>query len=162
MKKTALFIFTFLMFMSCSRQNSGSNQQENSDRKFAWLIGTWSNSSPEGSLYEIWNVENDSALAGFNFMLVNNDTVFYERIRIEKSGHDWHYIPVVKNQNDGMPVTFTLISESDGKFIFENKLHDFPQRIVYFHKSTDSLHAWIEGMDKGKFRQEDFFMVREK
>jgi len=45
---------------------------------------------------------------------------------------------------------------------FENKDHDFPQRIIYKNTGQDSLYARVEGNDKGKFRKEEFAMRRNK
>jgi len=45
---------------------------------------------------------------------------------------------------------------------FENKKHDFPQRIIYSNIKSDSLYARIEGMDKGKYRAVEFRMGKEK
>lgn len=93
-------------------------------------------------------------------MVSGDDTLFSEDIRIFQKEHDLFYEPLVKDQNNGQPVLFRLISNVDGIFVFENAGHDFPQRIIYSNPAPDSLSAIIEGKDKGKDRIEEFRMKR--
>jgi len=41
--------------------------------------------------------------------------------------------------------SFTATSVTDTGFVVENPQHDFPQRIIYRRRGTDSLIARIEG-----------------
>ena len=66
----------------------------------------------------------------------------------------------VPDQNNAQPVTFRLIPSEKGVFTFENKAHDFPQRITYSNPVKDSIHAWIEGMVDGKPKRVDFLYKR--
>lgn len=60
------------------------------------------------------------------------------------------YSPTVTNQNNGQPVRFELISTTGHRYIFENKKHDFPQRVIYHLVSNNAVHARIEGTKNGK------------
>jgi hypothetical protein len=124
--------------------------------KMAWLEGNWYNSSAEAMMYENWHMVNDSLYSGNSFLIQGHDTVFSEKISLEIRNGKVNYIPSVGGQNDGKPILFSLADDHNGLFIFENKEHDFPQRIVYSHPHPDSLLAWIEGNDKGNFRKEIF------
>jgi hypothetical protein len=68
----------------------------------------------------------------------------------------------VSNQNNQQPVYFKLISKEDGRYIFENKEHDFPQRVIYHLVSNDAVHARIEGVRNGQERGSDFKYSRVK
>jgi hypothetical protein len=152
-----------LIFMSYScNEKTKAHEPHPLLGEMSWLIGTWKSSSPDGEFYEIWNAFHDSAYKGIGFMLVKGDTLFSEIISLELRGGELYYIPTVSGQNEGMPVSFKLISSTPGNFVFENKQHDFPQRIIYSHPSADSLHARIEGIQEGEFRKEEFAMHREK
>lgn len=59
------------------------------------------------------------------------------------------------------PVAFKLVSNTDGKLIFENPTHDFPQRIVYHPQGDGSLLVHIEGETKGRTRRLDFHYSRQ-
>ena len=62
-------------------------------------------------------------------------------------------IAVPENQNITL---FVLIEHSPKKFLFENKEHDFPQRISYeFHKDG-RMTAAIEGNVKGEIKLREF------
>ena len=125
-----------------------------------WMIGSWSNISSKGQLYENWIKTNDSVYTGKSFMVVKNDTVFSEMISLENRNGEIFYIPTVKNENNGQAVLFKLITSHNNEVVFENKAHDFPQRILYKNPVKDSLYARVEGMDKGVFTEEEFFMKR--
>jgi hypothetical protein len=149
-----LLSFIILLIASCSPKKNTVD--------FEWLIGTWSINTPKNKMFETWERLNDSTFKGFTVMIINDDTAYTESIAIEKRSDAWYYIPTVSNQNNNLPVEFKLVSTEDGKFAFENPQHDFPQRIIYSNPHSDSLHASIEGMHQGQFRQEQFTMVREK
>ena len=73
-----------------------------------------------------------------------------------------YYIPVVKNQNDGLPVKFAATTITKEKIVFENAQHDFPQVISYTKINKDSLVAEIAGTKNGKERKQVFPMKRVK
>ena len=72
------------------------------------------------------------------------------------------YIPTVKNQNAGLPVSFATKNISQTQLVFENQQHDFPQIISYTKINTDSLLAEIKGTKNGKERKEIVSMKRIK
>ena len=127
-----------------------------------WLIGQWSMVEKEKILYESWSKINDTIIAGASVMTMHGDTIYTEKLSIRLISGELFYVPMVSNQNNGKPIMFHLVSNEEGVFVFENKLHDFPQRIVYAHPKEDSLYAYIEGMDKGKMDKIEFPMVRVK
>jgi hypothetical protein len=59
-------------------------------------------------------------------------------------------------------VHFKLVSAQQGKYIFENKLHDFPQRIIYHLVTPDSIAARVEGQQNGRVDGSDFYFKRVK
>jgi hypothetical protein len=160
-----LVIGITLMF-SC-KNNSTTNADNESVmmhriEKANWLIGEWQNNSETGRVCEIWEKENDSVYVGNSYSLRNTDTVSSERIRLEEHGDKLFYIPVVKDQNAGEHIKFTLVSTVSNQLIFENPEHDFPQKIAYSLITDDSLFAEISGMYKGQQQSERFPMHRVK
>lgn len=127
-----------------------------------WLLGTWVNEfTPEFS-QESWTKENDSTFSAFSFTLVHNDTVFSETMSLQQKDGNLLLTVVEVNPNEAVPVTFRLVSSDKRKFVFENKKHDFPKRIIYTHPVKDSLHAWIEGPVDGENKQLHFHFSKEK
>lgn len=127
-----------------------------------WMLGTWKNESKDGTLIEAWQKQNDTTYTGYSHFIIGKDTVFTEQIRLEQHGSDLFYMPTVKDQNGGKPVIFKASLHNKKQIVFENPLHDFPQKITYSHPTKDSLVAEISGTEKGKFKSEKFLMVRAK
>lgn len=126
-----------------------------------WLIGKWGNSENGIDVTEIWKKENDSVYTGISYAIRDKkDTVSLERIRLEKQKDNLVYIPLVKDQNAGEVVKFTLTSSEKHKLVFENPEHDFPQKVSYKLITKDSLLAEISGIYKGKAQCEKFPMSR--
>lgn len=119
------------------------------------LKGTWIMNSAKGPIYEEWK-QDGTALKGRSYKLTGTDTVLFESIVLMQDDKGVYYIPSTENQNDKKPVTFTLISSENQRFVFENKLHDFPQRIIYQLVNSDSIAARIEGTVKKESRFVDY------
>ena len=80
-------------------------------------------------------------------------TTEYELVLIKEQGGRLAY----EAHPSGQPSTaFLSIDTPDGSIVFENREHDFPQRVGYRRDGTDSLQAWIEGQVNGKARRVDF------
>ena len=169
MKNISRYLGAFVIacvLASCS--NPRQSTAENSRVKYSeiekawWLIGEWQNNSAEGNASEIWEKKNDSTYAGKSYFIKGADTVSSEKISLEQNGDQVFYIPIVKGQNDGQPVKFTLTFSSGNRLIFENPAHDFPQKISYTQVTGDSLLAEISGTVQGKINSMQFPMTRIK
>lgn len=102
----------------------------------------------KGYLYESWKRIGRHELKSKSYKFNGQDTVLLERVSLKQENNEVFYIPIVEDQNNRQPVKFKLISVSDRKFTFENKEHDYPQRIIYTLVSKDSVVARIEGTTK--------------
>jgi len=130
--------------------------------KAEWLIGNWESKTHEGSTFETWNQLNEHEYAGLSYMLNGKDTVVFENIRLVQEQGSLFYIPVVKDQNEGLPVRFEIKNISATQLIFENPQHDFPQIISYIKVGADSLVAAISGKMNGQEQKQTFSMKRVK
>lgn len=110
--------------------------------------------------HENWKRLDDEHLTAESFILVQKDTVFYERIFLTKTAKGWDYTVSVRDQNKELPVTFASTTLSDDLLVFENRQHDFPNRIEYKKITEDSLVATIFGTQKGKPVSEVFPMKK--
>lgn len=119
-------------------------------------------SNPEGTMTESWNPANDTTYLGVGKFTDSAGRVLSnEEIRIVLRKDELWYIPTVDNQNMGKPISFKEGSFSDTMVIFENKGHDFPQRIGYIKKSENSIQAYIEGEIEGQMQRMDFDYERQ-
>lgn len=158
----SIAIITMLASCSNNKPDEVAGLKKTTLQNLNWLCATWQNTSEDGVFTESWKKINDSLFYGEGRMvLANGDTVFSEELEIAVKDSGIFYIPEITDQNDGKPVFFKLVSEKNNEFIFENKLHDFPQRIIYKH-SNDSLLARVEGLDNGAPRAELFNMKKTK
>lgn len=106
---------------------------------------------------ETWSFYSDELLIGKGWVLnQKGDTVFTEDLRIVRFDKSIVYIakPMGKNAT-----AFTLSMVTlDNEWIFENKEHNSPQRIVYQLHGFDTLDAWIGDFSKkGDFKEKGRF-----
>ena len=123
-----------------------------------WFVGKWQVN--ESQSFEEWKRVNDDLYRGLGYKIRKNDTLVTETINIVRKENEIFYIPVVTDQNDGKPVEFKLISKSKEELVFENKEHDFPQRIIYVKAGEDQIDARIEGMKQGFFSEVKFTLKK--
>ncbi len=127
-----------------------------------WLIGTWESKTESGNMFETWSKYSDKEFIGKSYLLIEEVPFILETLQLIQEQDSVFYIPTVKNQNDNLPVRFSLQSISDTELVFENLKHDFPQTISYFKKSQDSLVAVISGLKNGRIQKHLFPMHRVK
>ncbi len=113
-------------------------------------------------LFEDWKPLNSNSLIGRSYRIDHADTIILETMTLKYIDTDLYYIPTVIDQNEGKAVKFKLISNANDLYIFENKLHDFPQRINYQFIGNDSISASIEGEAKGEQQKINFNYKRIK
>jgi hypothetical protein len=148
MKKSILFlIFTSNIYAALAQ-----NYTETDFKFLHALAGTWKMETSRGAIFEAWQVQNDHTLQGKSYKLNNGDTLVLETVLLFLEGNKIVYQPTVTNQNNGQPVRFQLISAIDKRYVFENKEHDYPQRVIYHLVSNNAVHARIEGTKNGKQR----------
>lgn len=160
MKKTGLKIFIAIVSFTalCALKAKDVNDMT----KAGWLIGTWENKTTRGTVYETWNKTSETELAGKSYIIKEKDTIVFENIRLVEEKDGLVYIPVVKNQNGGVPVRFPGKTISENQLVFENPQHDFPQIISYMKITADSLVAEIAGTKNGQQHKQTFPMKRVK
>lgn len=169
MKKTLLItLLSIILMTSCKKESQievfgiKTKKEFNQLKKANWFIGSWENISKEATFKEIWKTENDSSFVGESFVIVEKDTVFYEKIDLFESNDSLFYKVSVKDQNKEKPVSFYLTKSDDKELTFENPKHDFPTKIVYTKITNDSLVAVIYGKKDGKEMKETFPMKKTK
>lgn len=129
-------------------------------KRMGKLSGIWQTDTGEGILYEEWTKSRNNIMYGKSYMVDSGDSLVFERIELVKRDSGIFYIPVVKDQNKDLPVSFRMTNATDSSFVFENRNHDFPQRIIYRFVTNDSIVARIEGDVKGAQRSMEFYYRR--
>ncbi|RZK55145.1 MAG: hypothetical protein EOO87_08645 [Pedobacter sp.] len=155
MKKYLVLVVIALFQLSANAQKVNLNQ-------FAFLTGTWELKTAKGKVTESW-VKSKDSLNGKSYRHnLKGDSVLSEAVVIKKINNVFNYCVTGFEQNNLGTTNFKLVSSNNNTFIFENKTHDFPQRIVYQNKGKTQLLAWIEGEIDGKKMKSEFPYIRIK
>ena len=147
----------YLLFVVLIYSTALKAQDQEISRLFP---GKWKMQVENAEVFEEWTLFFDTTLVGTSFSINDGKVNIDEQILLRKNENNWEYIAIPDNQNI---TRFLLIEHSPKKFIFENKEHDFPQRIIYeFHKDG-KMTAAIEGIVNGetKRREFSFTIIRE-
>ena len=183
MKKIITSI-ALVSLVSCNetKENESNNKcidyASNAIEQANWFLGTWQNITPDGVFTERWEQKNDSLYLGNSTVVVGKDTVFFEKINLQKTNSEWNYIVSIGKasitlstgsdsvtasaSNNEKPVAFKLISLTSTQLVFENPQHDFPTKIIYTQINNDSIVAEISGIVKGIEKKELFPMKKIK
>jgi Domain of unknown function (DUF6265) len=106
-----------------------------------WIGGHWCTGSSDEIVEEFWLPPHGGVALGLSRTLTNDRTDAFEYLRIV----DADGTPTYVAQPGGRPPTaFRRTAGGDHWIRFENRDHDFPQRIEY-RREGDRLHAEIAG-----------------
>ncbi|MCH8904060.1 MAG: hypothetical protein IIA45_09125 [Bacteroidetes bacterium] len=157
------FFSLFILVITISGCRT-SYQSENFDQ-YSWIIGSWMHET-EGELgYEKWWRQDEDNYAGIGYEIIGGDTLVFEDLFIRRTENHVEYIAVVKDQNEGEPIRFRMISLNPYNLQFENYDHDFPQRINYLRYANDDsikIFVRLEGKVRGEVKNLRFTLNQVK
>jgi hypothetical protein len=107
-----------------------------------WLAGCWELRSGNRVTTEMWMAPAGGMMLGASRTVAGGTAREFEYLRIRAAGEQLTYVAVPSGQRE---TAFPSTQVSDTLLVFENLAHDFPQRILYRRRGTDSLVARIEG-----------------
>jgi hypothetical protein len=119
-----------------------------------WLTGCWEMNSRGRVVSENWMKPAGKTMMGTSRTVMEGKTLEYEFVRLVQEGDG--SINYIAKPSDQEEASFKLVSLEGKKVVFENLQHDFPQRVIYFLHTADSLIARIEGTLNGNERGRDF------
>lgn len=108
----------------------------------AWLAGCWELRAGPRTTVEQWMAPAGGVMLGMSRTTVGERMREYEFIVLGPVDGRLSYVARPSGQEGA---TFPLVSLDDTLAVFEQPAHDFPKRIVYRRRGTDSLVAQIEG-----------------
>lgn len=127
-----------------------------SDAKVAtlsWLAGSWIETGKTGVVREHWTGPHGGLLLGLSVTTQGDAAKSFEFFRIAQTPSGLSYFA---SPNAKPATEFKAIELCADQVVFENKAHDFPQRVIYRKEADGTLHARIEGNIKGKLEGEDW------
>jgi hypothetical protein len=127
----------------------------------AWLAGCWEarSASETGGIVveEQWMAPRGRTMISMG-RTVHGDTLEdFEQVVLREKGGQLEYEAHPFNQPMGVFLSTQITPTS---LVFENPLHDFPQRIGYTLRGSDSLIAWIDGKVGGSSKRVEFLYAK--
>jgi hypothetical protein len=121
---------------------------------FAFAAGCWQAAAGDTTMEEQWTRPAGGVMLGTARVVSGGKTVFTEFVEVREKPEG---LVMTVALGIGKPSTsFTRIVAGPNEVVFENKAHDFPQRVRYRNDGKDALHARVEGTQKGEAKGEDF------
>ena len=106
-----------------------------------WMSGRWCTTGGEQTIEEHWLPHRGDMLLGVNRTLKGDRTISFEFLRIVLVDGQVTYVA----QPGGRPPTYFTRTDGGANWVkFENRAHDFPQRIEYRREGA-ALRAEIAG-----------------
>ncbi len=115
--------------------------------QLGWLEGRWEGEKDGVSMEEQWTSLKGGALLGIHRDVKGDRMVSFEFLRIQATPEGVVYFASPRSRP---PVPFAFVESGERRAVFENKQHDFPQRILYWLDAEGAMHARIEGPQGGK------------
>jgi hypothetical protein len=141
LKRIAIIVLGGLTFFitSCEQQQAKLPD---------WLEGQWETGDSIGFTTESWEKINSQFMTGEGlFILPDNQTVV-EVLNIFIRDGLLFYTAMLPNQNNGEEIMFIDSQNNPDSLVFENPLHDYPKKIIYYKKSNDIIEVSIFGEEK--------------
>lgn len=152
MKKLTLAVILIIFALSANAQTAMPD----------FILGRWELKTAKEKITESWVKSNGQLLGKSYRHNLKGDSILTETVVIKKMKNRLYFC-VTGMEKDNLGTTnFELILAKNGTYIFENKSHDFPQRIGYQNKGNNQLLAWIEGNVNGSFKKYEFPYHRSK
>ncbi len=126
--------------------------------KLQWLLGQWEGIQGQGIYHEEWEMINDNEFSGKAYLIRKGEISNPEKLSLHCDDTGIYYTADVSH--NPKPVSFKLTGAEDSTLVFENPEHDFPKKITYEQKESDSFRAVIEATTNGKTRKSEFVLKR--
>jgi hypothetical protein len=123
----------------------------------SWLEGSWSGEKDGTTSEEHWTSPAGGALVGMHKDVKGGKARGFEFLRIVETPEGIAYLA---SPGGRPPTAFKLVESAGKRVVFENKAHDFPQRILYWLDEKGALHARIEGTMQGKAMHEEWVWTK--
>ena len=122
----------------------------------AWLAGAWSGTKDGVRSEEHWTSPEGGALVGMHKDVRDGKVVAFEFARIAVEAGKLCYLA---SPGGAAPTPFCAIEVGERRVVFENREHDFPQRVLYW-MDGERIHARIEGTMNGEAMSEEWVWSR--
>lgn len=150
--RLVFILFLLVSYVGLSAHAKESPSGKESLQRLSWLEGKWTGtetgSPPQSSsrFEECWTDAAGGIMVGMGKELEKDKLSFFEYLRIESRKEGLFYVAQPFGKQ---PVSFKLLRMQEAEAVFENKEHDFPQRITYFKRADGVLEIELLGVEDG-------------
>ena len=123
-----------------------------------WLSGCWAYDGKDTGSGERWTAAIGGMMFAVSRTIRDGKTVAFEYLTIIET--DAHALQLMAAPSGQAATRFDMVSLTEIEVIFENRNHDFPQRIIYRLGDNGTLLGRIEGKSNGREVTVDFPMTR--
>jgi hypothetical protein len=127
--------------------------------RVAWLAGCWEAKRGTRTVQEHWMAPLGNTMLSVG-RTVRGDSLTEFELVIIRAGKDG--LAYEARPSGQATAVFRATTVTDRSVVFENRQHDFPQRVAYERRGADSLLAWIAGPMNGQERRIEFPYARIK
>jgi len=157
-KKYPMLLLFLLVFLAAGASGADDSSSPAGDLgQFSWMVGSWAGTHGNVEMEEHWIAPKAGLMLGLHRDVFASGRAFFEFLRIE-AGDDG--VTYWASPRGGEATPFRLTESSDGRVVFENPEHDWPQRIVYWREGDHTLAARAEGEQNGEFRAAEWRWAR--
>lgn len=118
-----------------------------------WLSGCWTMIKDGRVTEEAWLRPAGGMTAGVGRTLRDGALRQFEFMRIDVQNGVVTFTAIPSGQAQA---SFPAVSQTADEIVFENKAHDFPQKITYRSSGPGTLYAAIQGPINGNLRTIEF------
>lgn len=113
-----------------------------------WLEGQWETGDSVGFTAESWEKINDQFMTGEGLFITPEGKTVIELLSLFIRDNVLFYAAMLPNQNNGEEILFIETQNDIDSLVFENPLHDFPKKIIYYKKDENFIEVSIYGDDE--------------
>jgi len=124
----------------------------------SWLSGRWTGTQDGVEMEEYWSSGAGGAMLGLHKDVKGGRLQSFEFLRI--APNEAQVLTYFASPRARPATPFPMKEMGERRIVFENKDHDFPQRILYWLDDKGALHARVEGTMGGKAASEEWTWTR--
>lgn len=149
-KSLRVIVHFFVIVSSVAPWVMGGENHSLAD--IAFMVGHWVGKTGSTEMEEYWIAPKGGVMLGLHRDAPPGRNAFFEYLRVEE--RDGVLVYVASPRGSGA-TEFVLVIVDDRGAVFENREHDFPQRIIY-RRDENRLTARIEGVVDGEMQSSEW------
>ena len=110
-----------------------------------WMAGYWLSCGGGQDVAETWSERRGGIMLGTS-ITTGDDAFGWEQMRIEAGLPEGSLAFIAQPRGASAPVAFRLVRSGPREAVFENRAHDYPQRVIY-RRAGNRLTGRIEAAD---------------